>query len=292
MKTDAGGLQLWNAGSDTCFGEGLAVGTWQIGMIFPGTSTTNSAVCANVVFLRPHSTGKERDTESGNDYFGARYYASTMGRFLSPDWSTKAEPVPYAKLDDPQSLNLYAYVRNNPLTRVDADGHVDWDKLWNGVRNAVQSFTVKAGIGLGFEYGVETKGFGKKATAGAKVGGSVKAEYSISKKGLGAGVKAEIGGEAHLGTAKAKVEPSVTVTGAKDGEFVNPKNAVSTDPHPVELSANGASVNTNGEIGITTTATIPETPIVVEVGVSTDTHELSNAGHEIWEGLTTTPKNP
>ena len=32
-------------------------------------------------------TGKERDTESGNDYFGARYYSSSMGRFMSPDWS-------------------------------------------------------------------------------------------------------------------------------------------------------------------------------------------------------------
>ena len=42
---------------------------------------------------------------------------------MSPDWSAKEEPVPYAKLDDPQSLNLYAYVRNNPLSRVDADGH-------------------------------------------------------------------------------------------------------------------------------------------------------------------------
>jgi RHS repeat-associated protein len=68
-------------------------------------------------------TGKERDAESGNDYFGARYYASTMGRFLSPDWSAKAEPVPYANLEDPQSLNLYAYVRNNPLVRTDPDGH-------------------------------------------------------------------------------------------------------------------------------------------------------------------------
>jgi RHS repeat-associated protein len=46
-----------------------------------------------------------------------------MGRFLSPDWSAKEEPVPYAKLDDPQSLNLYAYVGNNPLSRVDKDGH-------------------------------------------------------------------------------------------------------------------------------------------------------------------------
>ena len=46
-----------------------------------------------------------------------------MGRWLSPDWSAKAEPVPYAKLGDPQSLNLYAYLLNNPLAGVDADGH-------------------------------------------------------------------------------------------------------------------------------------------------------------------------
>jgi RHS repeat-associated protein len=68
-------------------------------------------------------TGKERDTESGNDYFGARYYSSAMGRFMSPDWSAKEEPVPYAKLDNPQSLNLYAYVLNDPLSREDPDGH-------------------------------------------------------------------------------------------------------------------------------------------------------------------------
>jgi RHS repeat-associated protein len=74
-----------------------------------------------------HFTGKERDAESGNDYFGARYYASTMGRFLSPDWSAKEEPVPYAKLDDPQTLNLYSYVGNNPLARADADGHCGED---------------------------------------------------------------------------------------------------------------------------------------------------------------------
>jgi RHS repeat-associated protein len=74
-----------------------------------------------------HFTGKERDTESGNDYFEARYYSSTMGRFLSPDWSAKEEPVPYAKLDDPQTLNLYAYVENNPMDRVDADGHQKQD---------------------------------------------------------------------------------------------------------------------------------------------------------------------
>jgi RHS repeat-associated protein len=73
--------------------------------------------------IRSRYTGKERDTESGNDYFGARYYSSAMGRFMSPDWSAKVEPVPYAKLDNPQTLNLYAYLMNNPLAGVDADGH-------------------------------------------------------------------------------------------------------------------------------------------------------------------------
>ncbi|MGA7522332.1 MAG: RHS repeat-associated core domain-containing protein [Acidobacteriaceae bacterium] len=70
-----------------------------------------------------HFTGKERDAESGNDYFEARYYASSMGRFLSPDWASKAEAVPYAQMSDPQSLNLYAYVGNNPLSRTDLSGH-------------------------------------------------------------------------------------------------------------------------------------------------------------------------
>ena len=59
-------------------------------------------------------TGKERDAESGLDYFGARYYGSALGRFTSPDWSATPQPVPYAKLENPQSLNLYAYVLNNP----------------------------------------------------------------------------------------------------------------------------------------------------------------------------------
>jgi RHS repeat-associated protein len=81
-------------------------------------------VCVQDVGFAPsRSTGKERDAESGNDYFGARYYASSMGRFLSPDWSAKVMPVPYAKLDNPQSLNLYAYVGNNPLSRNDPSGH-------------------------------------------------------------------------------------------------------------------------------------------------------------------------
>jgi RHS repeat-associated protein len=68
-------------------------------------------------------TGKERDSESGLDNFGARYYGSSMGRFMSPDWAARPTAVPYAVYGDPQSLNLYTYVRNNTLNRSDPDGH-------------------------------------------------------------------------------------------------------------------------------------------------------------------------
>ena len=46
-----------------------------------------------------------------------------MGRLTSSDWAAKAEPVPYAKLDNPQSLNLYSYTENNPLLKADKDWH-------------------------------------------------------------------------------------------------------------------------------------------------------------------------
>jgi RHS repeat-associated protein len=68
-------------------------------------------------------TGKKRDVESTLDYFGARYYSNTFGRFLTPDWSPGPATIPYAHLERPQTLNLYSYVDNNPINGMDADGH-------------------------------------------------------------------------------------------------------------------------------------------------------------------------
>jgi hypothetical protein len=50
-----------------------------------------------------------------------------MGRWLSPDWSDDQEPIPYADYDNPQSLNRYSYVLNNPLGSADSDGHYSCD---------------------------------------------------------------------------------------------------------------------------------------------------------------------
>jgi RHS repeat-associated protein len=67
--------------------------------------------------------GKERDAETGNDDFGARYYSNSFGRWLSADWSSVPVPVPYADLTNPQTLNLYAMASDDPETSADLDGH-------------------------------------------------------------------------------------------------------------------------------------------------------------------------
>jgi RHS repeat-associated protein len=70
---------------------------------------------AGAWFNYPFLTQKERDNETGLDYFGARYYGSTQGRF------TGADPGPFV-VADPQSWNRYAYVQNNPLKFTDPTG--------------------------------------------------------------------------------------------------------------------------------------------------------------------------
>lgn len=66
-------------------------------------------------------TGKQRDSESGLDDFGARYYSSTIGRFMSPD-----PTVVSATPSNPQTWNRYTYVLDNPSTNIDTNGK--WTK--------------------------------------------------------------------------------------------------------------------------------------------------------------------
>jgi RHS repeat-associated protein len=84
-----------------------------------GQSCTGTDVSPN------HFTGKQRDTETNLDDFPARYYSSTEGRWLSPDWSPVPVAIPYASLYNPQTLNLYDYVGDDPTNHSDPDGHED-----------------------------------------------------------------------------------------------------------------------------------------------------------------------
>jgi len=84
-----------------------------------GDEWCGAGVCGAPTAGQPRRfTGKERDRETGFDYFGARYYSGRVGRF------TGVDPV-YTwreNLADPQRWNRYAYGLNNPLRYVDPDG--------------------------------------------------------------------------------------------------------------------------------------------------------------------------
>ena len=131
-------------------------------------------------------TGKERDTESGLDYFGARYYASNMGRWMSPDWADKPEDVPYSDLADPQSLNLYGYVGNNPLGKADPDGHcpwnfmcdANWSDVWKGAKQGLSgALGGNSGPSLGDMSSSQRQGW---------LAGSLLAGFATEEEGAGA----------------------------------------------------------------------------------------------------------
>ena len=94
-----------------------------------------------------HFTGKEHDAESNLENFGARYYNSRYGRFVTPDWSDDPEPIPYADLTNPQTLNQYVIVHDNPNTFADLDGHEDDDGGGNDTGGSADYFAILLGLG-------------------------------------------------------------------------------------------------------------------------------------------------
>jgi RHS repeat-associated protein len=83
-------------------------------MLAESSLTTGNSADVGAGSNYPFLTSKERDNETGLDYFLARYYSPTQGRFASVD--------PMAgSIGDPQSLNGYSYVWNNPLKLTDND---------------------------------------------------------------------------------------------------------------------------------------------------------------------------
>ena len=69
---------------------------------------------------------------------------------MQPDWAARPTDVPYAVFGDPQSLNLYGYVRNDPVSRADADGHqgAEADAFINWGDSSVFSYDFQIGVVL------------------------------------------------------------------------------------------------------------------------------------------------
>ncbi len=123
------------------------LGDKRVQALASSTGTTVEETCWNLPFndgfgcsgtgadaTEQHYTGKEHDKYASQlDHLGARSYTGYSGRFLSPDPSGLA----YADPTNPQSLNLYAYVLNNPLKYRDPTGLdcVYFNDAGNGVES-------------------------------------------------------------------------------------------------------------------------------------------------------------
>ena len=162
------------------------------GQIFSGTTTDPYLF-----------TGKERDQESGLDYFGARYYGSTMGRFSSPDPSG----LVFADPTNPQSFNLYAYVQNNPLVNADPNG-LDCIYTSNLTSTSVSVETVRGDCRSDTDNGVFVNGTVNTDSYKAQVGSD---------------------GDVHLGFGYTSDDDS---GGSSNGGYTLTANAGSTDIGP------------------------------------------------------------
>ena len=186
----------------------------------------------------PKFTGQYRDPEMGGtsamgdglDFFGARYFSSAQGRFTSPDWSAKPQPVPYADIAvTPQTLNLYTYVRNNPLSRADKDGHCDFCD-WLIVKASV-CVARPAAVALALDGASDSIGIKTTAGVGTKI------DIKGIQVGFVASVTSEVRNDgssssALQGTVGATVngvgpQSNLTAKFVDNGGFVNPADNMS-----------------------------------------------------------------
>ena len=173
--------------------------------------------------------GKEWDSESGLDEFGARYYGSTIGRFMTPDWAAKPTDVPYAHYGNPQSLNLYSYVQNNPTTVGDPDGHQSPDMvLDNPEVGRIIDNAIGIVVGVATAAYVDSKGWIKDAVDGYGVGVGDDSmigtdpvfdrNYFLSKNSNASNTNTQSGSATDKGPVKAKDAPGVTAGGQATNE--------------------------------------------------------------------------
>jgi RHS repeat-associated protein len=181
--------------------------------------------------------GKERDTETGNDDFGARYYTERFGRWLSADWSAVPVPVPYANLTNPQTLNLYAMVADDPESFADLDGHDGWDFLAQTIGGIENAINENNGINTG-SYQPSENALGRAiGNAISVVQGGVEVLGGAAAVVTG-GTEALAASPTVVGSAPGVALAGVGVVGVVHGSMVL-KNALSNKSSTAENSSSG-----------------------------------------------------
>ena len=135
-----GTMHFWHQdhlGSSTVITDSTGAKVQALAYFPYGATRTNQSFTTPAVDVPYKYTGQELDS-TGLYYYEARYYDPVIGRFISPDTI-----VP--DLLDPQSLNRYSYVYNNPLRYTDPTGHCPWC-IWIAIGVGVTAGSVSSGI--------------------------------------------------------------------------------------------------------------------------------------------------
>lgn len=237
--------------------------------------------CAGSDVSPMHFTGKEHDPETGLENFGARYDASSMGRFMSPD----SKPISRKALSNPQDLDRYLYTIDNPLRYYDPDGN-DWKDAVADVVHILDSIWVKGSFGYG--------PVAKLGIAGTPLVASIGGERKLNVTAGGENAfKVTVSTE-----ASAKIEgPGGSSAGKTYGEETNivTINPGSFDTHgyvthidstslgPVEGDDHDVGIGLEGGAGITGSA---------QIGTSVSGLEAAKSIFHDWMAPAVTPPPP
>jgi RHS repeat-associated protein len=258
----------------------------------------DNTICSTSNLTSHKFTGKERDTESNLDNFGARYYSSAQGRFLTADWSAIPAPVPYANLSDPQTLNLYAYVGNNPLGRVDPDGHQQASTGTTQCGNAQCPDTAGAAAATGADKKGPQNVLVLKVGAGGEIGAEAKFGPATAKLSASAGVEADVPNQSANASVKMnadiKLGPAQLGGEAKLGLVSADENGLHAEFKPSasigiggERKAFGTGADHDTDEGFVASGTIKAGVVKVEIGVNLTAlgNRISDAGHAVMQFL-------
>jgi len=169
-------------------------------------------------------TGKERDEETGWDYFGARYYEASLARFTAIDPVTTFDE----NRVDPQRWNRYAYVRNNPMRYVDPDGEVI-DTAWDVVNIGLGVASLVSNLQEGNYFSAALDAGGVALDSAAAAVPFVPGGFGTLIKGARVVDKADDAIDLARGLAKGSSKRNLVTREGRLRQLVDDANVSSTD---------------------------------------------------------------
>jgi len=186
-------------------------------------------------------TGQRFGPGGGGLYdYGARWYDSTIGRFIQAD---SIVPNP----GNPQSLNRYSYANNSPLTHIDSDGHIAFVPILIGglVGGVIGGATYALSAGSSFELGEMAAALGVGIAGGALIGTGV---------GIGAGVAML----ASIGAGVGVLSGEVGYTVAAGSQFETGEMLVAAGANGVEGGLSAVTKSPAVKIGLSGAASVAQ----------------------------------